>query len=121
MDATRALGIVSALTLVATLFWQLRSQWKKGTSEGVSRFLFIGQLCASTGFAVYSWMIEDPVFIATNVAAGVAAIVGLAMTVSMRRRARRGPPRRAWHGGGTARSSAAESHASIASRPADVV
>lgn len=121
MDATRALGIASALTLVATLFWQLRSQWKKGTSEGVSRFLFVGQLCASTGFAIYSWRIEDPVFIATNVAAGVAAIVGLAMTVSMRRRARRAGPRGAWRGGGSARSSAAESHASIATRPADVV
>src|SRR5688572_5506756 len=54
MDAgTRALGIASALTLVATLCWQLRAQWKKGTSEGVSRFLFIGQLGASTGFAIY--------------------------------------------------------------------
>ena len=73
MDAgTRAIGVASAIVLVITLLWQLRAQWKKGTSEGVSRFLFVGQLAASTGFAIYSAMIGDPVFVATNITLGIA-------------------------------------------------
>ncbi|UJR85844.1 hypothetical protein [Sandaracinus amylolyticus] len=108
MDAsTRAIGIASALTLVATLCWQLRAQWRKGTSEGVSRFLFAGQLGASTGFAIYSALIEDAVFVATNVATGVAAVAGLAITIALRRRARRA---RSWRAGEARRHGAAASH-----------
>lgn len=89
MDATRGLGIASALLLVTTLIWQLRAQWRRGSAEGVSRFLFVGQLGASTGFAVYSWLIGDPVFIATNIAAGLAAIAGIGATLLLKRRASR--------------------------------
>ncbi len=85
MDPTRWIGIGSALVLVATLFWQLHAEWAKGTSEGVSRWLFVGQLAASTGFAVYSASIGDGVFVATNVATGVAAVVGLIITQLLRR------------------------------------
>lgn len=104
MDGSRWVGIASASTLVVTLFWQLRSQWKKGTSEGVSRYLFVGQLCASSGFAIYSVMIGDPVFVVTNVATGLAAVLGLWMTIAMRRRARSTRP---WRRGGSARETAA--------------
>ncbi|AKF10751.1 hypothetical protein [Sandaracinus amylolyticus] len=108
MDAgTRAIGIASAMTLVATLCWQLRAQWKKGSSEGVSRFLFIGQLGASTGFAIYSALIEDAVFVATNVATGCAAVAGLAITIVLRRRARRA---RSWRAGEASTHGAAGSH-----------
>lgn len=87
MDAgTRAIGVASAIVLVITLLWQLRAQWKKGTSEGVSRFLFVGQLAASTGFAIYSALIGDPVFVATNVTLGIAAIAGVVITLVLRRR-----------------------------------
>jgi MtN3 and saliva related transmembrane protein len=102
---TRALGIVSALLLVGTLCWQLRAQWKKGSSEGVSRFLFFGQLGASTGFAIYSARIGDGVFVATNIAAGLAAIVGVVLTLLLRRRAgRTGTQPRDEAAGGHARS-----------------
>lgn len=105
MDAgTRAIGVASATILLVTLLWQLRCQWKKGSSEGVSRFLFVGQMAASTGFAIYSAMIGDPVFVVTNVALGIAAIAGLAITLLLRRRSR------SWQRRATDRPGAASRH-----------
>src|SRR3712207_8683275 len=39
---------------------------KEGTSEGVSKWLFLGQITASVGFLIYSVMKNDMVFIVTN-------------------------------------------------------
>jgi hypothetical protein len=36
------------------------------SSKGVSPWLFIGQCIASTGFLIYSWLVQDVVFIGTN-------------------------------------------------------
>ena len=89
VDGARGVGIASATLLVATLLWQLRLQWRKGTAEGVSRFLFVGQLGASIGFATYSSMIGDQVFVVTNIAIGLAAIAGAVLTAILRHRAHR--------------------------------
>lgn len=72
-----AIGWASSSILVLTLFTQVWKQWSDDTSKGVSPWLFIGQLCASTGFLVYSLQIHSWVFVFTNVLAGIAAVLGL--------------------------------------------
>jgi uncharacterized protein with PQ loop repeat len=74
---SEVLGWLSSAILVATLFAQVRKQWRDHTSKGVSRWLFIGQLAASTGFLVYSVLIENWVFTVTNSLTAVAAVLGL--------------------------------------------
>jgi hypothetical protein len=65
--------------LVVTLVHQVRKQWKSGRSEGVSRWLFIGQLAASGGFVVYSVLLRNWVFVVTNALLVVNALVGYAI------------------------------------------
>lgn len=69
-------GWASSIILLLTLGWQVYTQWQSGASSGVSRWLFIGQLAASTGFAIYSWLLENWVFLVTNIALLVTAITG---------------------------------------------
>ena len=47
---TELIGWASSAILLATLVRQVRKQWREGTSEGVSRWLFVGQTAASAGF-----------------------------------------------------------------------
>jgi MtN3 and saliva related transmembrane protein len=77
---TETIGWVSSLILILTLGKQVYKQWKEGTSEGVSKWLFIGQVSASAGFAVYSWLLQNWVFVVTNVVALLSAFVGLGIT-----------------------------------------
>ena len=60
------IGWASSLILLATLIKQVYKQWKDATSEGISKWLFIGQLAASVGFTVYSYMVGSWVFMVTN-------------------------------------------------------
>lgn len=82
-------GWLSSTILVVTLFAQVRKQWRDDTSRGVSSWLFIGQLAASIGFALYSVQIENWVFIATNSLTAIAAVLGLWITHRHRQRHRR--------------------------------
>jgi MtN3 and saliva related transmembrane protein len=86
---TQMLGWISSFLLVLTLLAQLRKQWRSGTSKGVSRWLFIGQGAASSGFLVYSWLRSDWVFVVTNVLTGLAAAGGLVLLWFHRRRGER--------------------------------
>jgi hypothetical protein len=61
------------------------------------------------------------VFVVTNVATGIAAVVGLAMTVAMRARERRRDLEGPWRGGGSVPPAAAPRHASALSRRAGAV
>lgn len=81
-------GWLSSTILVVTLFAQIHKQWHDDTSRGVSSWLFIGQLAASIGFAVYSLQIENWVFIATNCLTAIAALLGLWITHRHRKRSR---------------------------------
>lgn len=72
------IGWLSSAVLVATVARQVWRQWASGTSDGVSTWLFVGQLAASLGFLVYSISIAAPVFAVTNVLLAAAAILGLA-------------------------------------------
>lgn len=87
-----ALGWASSFVLVLTLGRQVWGQWRKGSSKGVSRWLFVGQLCASTGFLVYSWKLGSMVFVVTNALLMLSAILGLVI-LGMHRRREREPGR----------------------------
>jgi MtN3 and saliva related transmembrane protein len=84
------IGWVSSLILLATLTRQIWTQWQSRATSGVSRWLFVGQLVASTGFAVYSWLLHNWVFLLTNVALAITAIAGECMVLlHSKRRANR--------------------------------
>lgn len=85
-----ALGWASSFVLVLTLGRQVWGQWRKGSSKGVSRWLFVGQFCASTGFLVYSWKLGSLVFVVTNALLMLSAILGLVILGMHRHRERAG-------------------------------
>ena len=84
-----ALGWLSSLILVLTIAKQVHKQWREGSSEGVSKWLFIGQIAASLGFTVYSWGVHNWVFVATNAFMLINAVLGYGIVLRHRRRASR--------------------------------
>jgi uncharacterized protein with PQ loop repeat len=82
-------GWISSLVLVVTIGKQVFKQWKEGSSKNVSKWLFVGQLAASVGFTVYSWMVRNWVFVVTNGFMVLNALAGLAITLYHRRREQR--------------------------------
>ena len=74
--ATEAIGWFSNLLLLLTMGKQVVTQWKSGSTMGVSSWLFIGQLATSTGFVTYSWLLGNWVFVFSNALLIVVAIVG---------------------------------------------
>ncbi len=82
-------GWASSAILVATLVRQVGKQWREGTSEGVSRWLFVGQTAASLGFTVYSLLVRNWVFVVTNALILASAVAGMLIVLHHRRRARR--------------------------------
>jgi len=84
------IGWFSSLILVVTIAKQVYKQWREGTSEGVSKWLFVGQISASLGFTIYSWLVRNWVFVVTNAVMLLNGLAGLAITLYHRRRERRG-------------------------------
>ena len=87
---TEAVGWVSSLILVLTIAKQVYKQWQEGSSEGVSKWLFVGQMAASLGFTVYSWLVSNWVFVVTNAVMLLNALLGLAIVLHHRRREAKG-------------------------------
>jgi uncharacterized protein with PQ loop repeat len=83
-------GWASSIILLLTLGRQVYSQWQSGATSGVSRWLFIGQLAASTGFAIYSWLLENWVFLVTNLALLLTAVAGEVIFVHNKKHKRKG-------------------------------
>ncbi|MDT5268971.1 MAG: hypothetical protein QOH49_1157 [Acidobacteriota bacterium] len=81
-------GWVSSLILVLTIAKQVYKQWQEGSSEGVSKWLFVGQMAASLGFTIYSWLVSNWVFVVTNAVMLVNGLLGLLIVLRHRRRAR---------------------------------
>ena len=79
------IGWASSLILLLTISRQIYKQWQEGTSEGVSIWLFIGQIAASVGFAVYSWLVGDWVFIFTNTLMVINGIAGLIISLYLKK------------------------------------
>ena len=73
---TETVGWLSNLLLLMTMSKQVRTQWKSGSSQGVSSWLFIGQLATSTGFVIYSYLLGNWVFVSSNVMLLFVALTG---------------------------------------------
>ena len=86
MHGTDALGWISSAILVVTIAKQVHKQWRSGTSEGVSKWLFIGEVAASVGFTVYSFLVRNWVFVVTNALMLCNALAGIAIVHLHRRR-----------------------------------
>ena len=87
-----AIGWASSAVLLATIAKQIHTQWQARSSEGVSKWLFVGQSAASLGFTVYSWLVRNWVFVVTNGLLLVAGVVGFVMTMHFRRAVARSLP-----------------------------
>ncbi|MDB5359554.1 MAG: small rane protein [Rhodospirillales bacterium] len=73
---TEAIGWFAAIALLITVGRQVYTQWRDKTCAGVSSWLFVGQITASVGFVVYSWLLGNWVFVVTNGAMLVVAVLG---------------------------------------------
>jgi len=71
------IGWISSFVLLLTLIRQVKKQWEEKNSEGVSKWLFIGQLVASSGFLIYSYLVNNWVFTVTNALLTVNNIIGI--------------------------------------------
>ena len=80
-------GWAASAILLATLSRQIVTQWQDMDAKGVSRWLFAGQIAASTGFIIYSWMLDNWVFIVTNALILLTAVIGQIGLVVRRRQA----------------------------------
>ena len=85
---TEAVGWVSSLILVLTIAKQVYKQWQEGSSEGVSKWLFVGQMAASLGFTVYSWLVDNWVFVVTNAVMLLNGLLGLLIVLHHRKKQR---------------------------------
>lgn len=90
---TELIGWMAAAILVATIGRQVYTQWRDGTTAGVSKWLFIGQLSASVGFVIYSWLQKDWVFVATNAVMLLTALLGQYIYLRNQRKPRSSRPR----------------------------
>lgn len=84
---TELLGWGSSIILLATLIRQVYTQWITRATAGVSKWLFIGQCTASIGYIAYSVLLHNWVYVCSNIAILVTAIVGESLYLHNRRRA----------------------------------
>lgn len=87
---TDMVGWVSAFILVMTISRQVYTQWRTGSCEGVSKWLFIGQLAASMGFIIYSYLVNNWVFVFANFFIFLTAVAG--QVIYMRNKKRSDAP-----------------------------
>jgi len=80
------IGWASTAVLLATIGRQVYSQWKSKATAGVSRWLFVGQISASIGFTTYSFLLHNWIFLFSNAAMILTAIVGEFIYISNRKR-----------------------------------
>jgi MtN3 and saliva related transmembrane protein len=84
--ATDAIGWAATGVLVLTVGRQAYSQWSERSTKGQSKWLFVGQLAASAGFVVYSWLLDNTVFVVSNIFLLIIAAVGQVLYIRNRRR-----------------------------------
>lgn len=80
------IGWASSAILCATLLTQIYKQWKEKTSHGISKYLFFGQVTAQIGFIVYSWILNNWIFLATNSALLLVSFLGLWVTLKFKKK-----------------------------------
>ena len=79
------IGWTSSVVLLGTIGRQVYTQWKTRSTAGVSKWLFIGQLTASTGYTIYSVLLHNWVFMTSNITLLGTAVVGQALFLRNRR------------------------------------
>jgi uncharacterized protein with PQ loop repeat len=84
---TEVIGWLAAGILLATVVRQVYTQWRSGSAQGVSKWLFVGQIAASVLFVAYSWLVGNWVFVSTNVLMLITAVIGQAIYLRNRQRA----------------------------------
>ncbi len=89
MNGTELIGWCSSLILLLTIGRQVYTQWKTHSSVGLSRWLFVGQLAASTGYTIYSFLLHNWVFATSNIALLATAVIGQTLFLRNRRREER--------------------------------
>ena len=83
---TELIGWFAASVLLATIGRQVYTQWRDGSTSGLSRWLFVGQLTASLAFIIYSWILGNWVFVVTNVLMLITAALGHWIYLANKRR-----------------------------------
>jgi MtN3 and saliva related transmembrane protein len=86
---TELIGWSAAGILLLTIGRQVYTQWRERSTHGMSRWLFVGQLAASSGFVVYSWQLGNWVFVATNLLMLATAGIGEWIYLHNKRREKR--------------------------------
>jgi len=86
---TDLIGWGSSLILLATLLRQVYTQWRTHATEGLSKWLFIGQCTASFGYIVYSFLLHNWVYVSSNIAILLTALAGEGLYMRNRRHAAR--------------------------------
>lgn len=80
------IGWASSVILLMTLIRQVYKQWSDATSEGISMWLFIGQLFASIGFTIYSYSVNNWVFTVTNGLLTINNVIGIYLYFHFRKK-----------------------------------
>jgi MtN3 and saliva related transmembrane protein len=86
---TEIIGWASSIILLLTLIKQVYKQWKDGETDGISSWLFAGQLLASIGFAIYSYLVGNWVFTITNALLTINNIIGISLYFYFRKNNRK--------------------------------
>jgi uncharacterized protein with PQ loop repeat len=89
MRPVELLGWASSFILLMTLIRQVYTQWQTRATAGVSKWLFVGQISASVGYTVYSFLLHNWVYVSSNIAILLTAIIGECIFLRNRRVAQR--------------------------------
>ena len=76
MKSADLIGWASSAVLLVTIMRQVYTQWKTKSTAGVSHWLFVGQVTASIGYVIYSYLLGNWVFLTSNIALLLTAILG---------------------------------------------
>lgn len=88
MNSHDVVGWAASAILIATLLRQSYIQWTDKNAQGVSRWLFVGQILASIGFITYSILVANWVFIVSNSLILLTALLGEVGLIARKRRKR---------------------------------
>lgn len=88
---TDLIGWLSATILILTISRQVYSQYRSKSIQGVSKWLFIGQLTASAGFTTYSFLVDNWVFVCANFFIFLTAVAGQFVYLRNKRLAQASP------------------------------
>ena len=86
MQNVELIGWTSSAILLVTIARQVYTQWKTKSTAGVSHWLFFGQLTASTGFTIYSYLLHNWVYVVSNFGMLITAVIGQVIYKRSKRR-----------------------------------